>query len=114
MWTRGVDIPELDCYIEEMRGYGFEMWSQAGREIEARFAADGSPVRALEGLEPPCSTLHVYAQPRQEEYLAAQQSYAADHPWFAVHRLAAASHFPMFEVPSDLADVLERFVLELH
>lgn len=34
----------------------------------------------------------------------------AAHPWFQVHRLAARSHFPMFEVPLEMAQVIDGCV----
>lgn len=54
----------------------------------------------------PCSR----PQPPDEGYLEAQLSFAADHPWFEVVRLDAASHFPMFEVPDVIAGQLREFV----
>lgn len=74
MWTTGVDLPALDANIAEMRAYGFGTWSRAGREIARRFSTEGSPVAALEQLENPCPTLHLYAQPSDDEYLTAQQA----------------------------------------
>lgn len=108
-WTTGVDLPALDAHIAEMAGYGFDTWARSGREIAAQFAAGQSPARALERLDPPCPTLHIYAQPADDAVLAAQQAYARSHPWFQVQRLAAASHFPMFEVPGDLTAAIEDF-----
>jgi pimeloyl-ACP methyl ester carboxylesterase len=112
MWTTGVHIPALDRYIEEMATYGFESWRRAGREIAARFGAEESPVRSLERLELACPTLHVYAQPRDDDFLAAQQAYSAANSWFRVHRLSANSHFPMLEVPTELIAAVEAFVLD--
>lgn len=112
-WTSGVEVPYLHDYVHAMAGYGYDMWSRAGREIASRFAAEGSPLAALERMAQagrPCPTLHVYAQPADDTVLAAQQAYAAEHSWFQVHRLDALSHFPTFEVPEELAEVVERFV----
>jgi pimeloyl-ACP methyl ester carboxylesterase len=41
--------------------------------------------------------------------LAAQEDYARRHPWFALRRLHASSHFPMLEVPTELASCLTEF-----
>ncbi len=109
MWLDGLDIPELTAYVESMKGYGQRHWARAGREIAARFAAEPVPLAALEALQP-CPTLHVYAQPAAEEVLAAQQQYAASHPWFSVHRLDARSHFPMYEVPEQMVEAVEAFL----
>lgn len=112
MWTSGLDLPPLLRYVASMGEYGFDMWSRAGREIAASFARHGSPAAALERLEPPCPTLHLYAQPDDPGLLQAQQRYAEDHPWFAVHKLDGRSHFPMFEVPDLLAELIERYVAD--
>ncbi len=96
-----------------MAGYGFDMWARAGREISKKFASTGSPVAALEHLDPPPPTLHLYAQPADPGFLEAQRQYAARHHWFGVRRLEARSHFPMFEVPTEMAGAIERFASAL-
>jgi pimeloyl-ACP methyl ester carboxylesterase len=110
MWTTGTSLPALDRLIEDMAGHGFDTWSRGGREIAVRFARERSPLDALDGLVPPCPTLHVYAQPADDRFLAAQERFASAHAWFEVRRLDAKSHFPMFEVPDDLAAAVEGFV----
>lgn len=109
MWTTGVDVAALHRYVASMGGYGFEYWRRAGREIQAAFDAEGSPLAALERLPVECPTLHIYAQPTDDGFLAAQQGYAAAHPWYSVRRVAARSHFPMFEVPEEIAAAIEGF-----
>lgn len=109
MWTTGVDVPALDDNISEMASHGFEDWSRAGREIAAQFALHGTPLLALEGLEPACPVLHLYAQPADADFLDAQRAYAKTHPWFQVQRLDARSHFPMLEDPADVATALNDF-----
>jgi pimeloyl-ACP methyl ester carboxylesterase len=109
MWTDGLDLPELRSYVDAMCGYGERHWQRAGREIQAGFAAEPVPLDALAALGP-CPTLHLYAQPADDEVLAAQQAVAAREPWFEVVRLDARSHFPMFEVPELMAAVIETFV----
>ena len=113
MWTDGVDEPAVHQYVASMGEYGAAYWQRAGREISAGFATHGSPLAALEALEVPCPTLHLYAQPAADEVLAAQQAYAATHPWFAVERLDARSHFPMLEVPDEMAALIEEFACRL-
>jgi pimeloyl-ACP methyl ester carboxylesterase len=111
MWLQGLDIPGLSDYVhDDMGSYGFDMWSRAAREISAAYADSGSPLQALSKLTDPGLVLHMYAQPDDPGYLAAQQAFAARHPWFQVSRLNALSHFPMFEVPDEMALSIERFV----
>lgn len=42
-------------------------------------------------------------------YLAAQRSFSAAHPWFQASKLEARSHFPMYEVPDEMAMTIESF-----
>lgn len=110
MWLQGLDIPALTHYVrEDMGSYPFEMWARAGREISGAYAKARSPLQALAGLEPPVPVLHLYAQPEDPGYLAAQRSFSAAHPWFQVSRPGAHSHFPMYEVPDEMAVTIERF-----
>lgn len=111
MWIHGLDIPELSRYVrEDMGSYGFDMWSRAGREIGSAYATVGSPLQALTTLNPPVPVLHLYAQPDDPAYLAAQQSFSAAHRWFQVRNVQARSHFPLLEAPDDMATVIEGFV----
>ncbi len=111
MWLQGLDIPALTRYVrEDMGSYPFEMWARAGREISGLYAKHGSPLQALASLDPPVPVLHLYAQPDDPGYLAAQQSFGAAHPWFRASKLGARSHFPMYEVPEEMAMAIESFV----
>ena len=95
-----------------MAAYDFDMWSRAAREISRSFDQWGSPASLVESLRPESPVLHVYAQPRDDSFLAAQQAFAKENPWFEVRRLDASTHFPMFEVPGDLVSAIEAFVSE--
>lgn len=108
MWTTGVASPAVHDYVGEMRRADRAMWARAAREIAARFAAEPHPLASIEKER--CPTLHVYAQPADPGFLAAQQAYAAEHPWFTVHRVAGSSHFPPLEVPAEVAARLAAFV----
>ena len=106
VWLGDVDEAALVRFVrEEMGSYRFEMW-----EIAAAYADLGTPLQTLAALDPPLPVMHLYAQPEDPRYLAAQQSFAASHPWFRAQRLNARSHFPMFEVPDQMAASIEQFV----
>jgi pimeloyl-ACP methyl ester carboxylesterase len=110
-WVEGVAQAALRTYVaDDMGGYGFDMRARAGREIARAYAGAGNPLRALSALEPAVQTLHLYAQPEDAAYLQAQREFAAEHPWFHVQRLHAASHFPMFETPDELTAAIDAFV----
>ena len=113
MWTAGVADRSVHDYVASMADYDFAHWSRAGREIAAAFAREGSPLEALERLAVPCPTLHLYAQPADDGYLAAQQRAAAQLGWFRVERLAASSHFPMLEVPAAMVAAISEFTAAL-
>ncbi len=110
MWVKDAP-PSLETYIRaELREQGADDWSRGGREISARYAREGDPLRAMASLEPPPSVLHLYAQPKGAEYLDRQEAFARDHVWFKVRHLDAISHFPMFEVPAETAEAVRQFI----
>jgi pimeloyl-ACP methyl ester carboxylesterase len=114
-WLAGVTDPDTIRFVREVMGsYGFETWARAGREITAAYARYGTPLAALAALDPPVPTLHLYGQPPDSGYLAAQEAFAAEHPWFRVRRLAAHSHFPTIEAPAEVAMAIEAFVASDH
>lgn len=111
MWLAGTGNEQRSNFLSnDMGEYPFDMWARAGREIASSYRSHGNPLRALAALQPPVPTLHVYAQPEDAAYLGAQQAFAAEHPWFDVVKLRARTHFPMFEVPSAVADAITAFV----
>jgi len=111
MWLTGVDSDEAIRFVREVMGaFAEEMWKRAAREIASAYGREGYPLRALSALSPPVPTMHLYSQSAYPEYVMAQQSFAADHPWFQAVKLDARGHFPTFEVPEALAEQLERFV----
>ena len=112
-WLEGVTHPEVIRFVREVMGsYGFEMWARAGREITAAYAQYGTPLKALATLDPPVPTLHLYGQPRDPGYLAAQEEFAEQHPWFEVRRLEVHSHFPTIEALEKVAEAIEHFVTQ--
>lgn len=111
MWLHGVDSPDVVRFVrEDMGAFGEDMWRRAGREIEKVYARYSSPVEALAALSPPVPTLHLYSQPGDTGWLEAQRSFASSHPWFQVQKLPALSHFPLLEVPEEMAVRLGRFL----
>ena len=113
LWSAGVDSPDILRYIDSMSAYGFPMWSRAGREISRSFAAQPTPLTQFAALAAggsPCPTAHLYAQPRDDSYLSAQQAFATEHEWFHVYRLSATSHFPCLEAPAETAAAINDFL----
>jgi pimeloyl-ACP methyl ester carboxylesterase len=111
MWMHDVDNPAVIRLVGEVAAsYDFEMWARAGREIGIAYRRHGNPLRALAALRPVTRVMHLYAQPDDPGYLHAQEAFAAENLWFSVRRLGAKSHFPMLEIPQDMADAIESFV----
>jgi pimeloyl-ACP methyl ester carboxylesterase len=111
-WLVGATDPDLVRFVrEDMGAFDFAMWSRAAREIFTAFHRRPVPLEALSSLG--ASVLHMYSQPGDEAYLEAQRGFERGHPWFSVHRLHAQSHFPMFEVPTEIANLTEQFIGEL-
>jgi len=111
VWLGDADLPSLHHFVrQEMGSYGFDMWARAAREIAAAYADMGTPLQILASLIPPVPVMHLYAQPEDSRYLAAQEYFASSHSWFRVRRLTARSHFPMFDIPDAIAKAIEAFV----
>src|SRR5919202_1529988 len=110
IWQGGVDSPDVRRALDAMNVHGDDMWMRSGRVIEGSYVEHGSPLRALSELDSPPPVLHLYGQPRSEEYLTAQQAFAAKHDWFHVEQVSAHSHFSMIETPREVAAAIERFV----
>jgi pimeloyl-ACP methyl ester carboxylesterase len=113
IWLEGEDNPELNHFMyDEMKAYGFERWSRTGREIAACYDRSGSPLEALQSLEPPVSVRHLFCHIKDTGYQKIQEDFAVTHPWFSARRLPAPAHthFPMFEVPDEIARAIEEFV----
>ena len=112
-WLEGVSNSDVIRFVREvMSSYGFEMWARAGREITGAYARYGTPLKALAALDPPVPTLHLYGQPPDPGYLAAQEGFASQHPWFQVRRLEVHSHFPTIEAPEKVAEAIETFLTQ--
>jgi pimeloyl-ACP methyl ester carboxylesterase len=111
-WLAGdEEVPGLAEQITAMRQQSDEMWARAGREIAAAYALHTSPLHAFAVLSATPPVRHLYAEPKEPAFLAAQQDFARTHAWFTVRRLDAAhTHFPMLEQPADLASDLTGFV----
>jgi pimeloyl-ACP methyl ester carboxylesterase len=110
IWAAGVEAPWLSEALAVMDRHGEEMWRRSGREIGGAYARWESPLVQLAQLEPPVPVLHVYGQPHDPEYLAAQERYSAEHDWFEVRKLEARTHFAMLEEPQAVADAIEALV----
>jgi pimeloyl-ACP methyl ester carboxylesterase len=110
-WAAGLEDADLLAFLDEMGAMPADMWDRAAREVEGSYALHTSPLDALAALDPPLPALHLYAQPDDDEYLEYQQQFAAAHEWFAVQRLPARTHFPMFEVAELMGAAITDFVM---
>lgn len=110
-WANGVANEDILRTLRvDMREVSEEMWARAAREITASYTRHGTPLRALAGLRPAPTTLHLYAQPDTQDYLAEQVAFSAGHPWFHVMKLPAVSHLPSLEVPDLVAAGIDALV----
>ncbi|MHB1568323.1 MAG: alpha/beta fold hydrolase [Solirubrobacteraceae bacterium] len=109
IWRAGSDSPRITQALEVMRRQDAEMWMRSGRVIEGSYHTHTSPLHALSQLQSPPRVLHLYGQPRSDEYLSVQREFAATHPWFDVERLSGVTHFSMIETPVQVANAIEAF-----
>lgn len=113
-WLQGAVAPEVGRFVRaDMGVFGPETWAQAARQIRESYAREGAPLRALERLSPPVPTLHLYSHSRERTWRAAQEDFAAEHPWFHAVELRAGSHFSLLETPDEVAEQIEPFVSSL-
>ena len=110
IWRGGLENVDVEDAVAVMDRQGAEMWIRSGREIEAAFARNGSPLRALSALDVQPPVLHLYGQPRDPTYLERQQAFAAANDWFEVRQVSARSHFSMIETPDEVVAAIEPFL----
>ena len=109
-WRAGSTDPRYNAFLDAMQAQPYAMWSRAGREISRAYDRERSPLEAFARLDPPVPVLHLYARPEDPRYLREQEDFARGHPWFEVKRLKARTHFPMYEVPDQMAADIDEFV----
>jgi len=112
IWTAGSEADEIVGATAVMNRHGADMWMRSGREIAAGYDRVGSPTDAWDSLEPPVPVLHAYGQPQDPAFLAAQEAFAAEHPWFTVRKLSGSTHFAMIETPAEVAEAIQSFVAD--
>jgi pimeloyl-ACP methyl ester carboxylesterase len=102
MWLEG-GPPAVAEQIRAMTGRSDgEMWGRSAREIAAAFARHGTASLALSHLTPVRRMLHLYAEPRTPEVLAAHEGIARENAWFRFRRLRGVTHFPTLETPDEV------------
>ena len=110
-WLEGVDNKEVIQFVRGIIGCASaEMWQRCDREIEKAYTREGNPLQALAALSSPVPVLHLCVPAPQPQAWIAQEEFAVSHPWFEPHRLSARSHFPMLEIPEEIARLIEAFV----
>jgi len=110
IWRGGLQNAAIEDAIAVMKRQDAEMWMRSGREIEASFVENGSPLQAWSALDVKPPVLHLYGQPRDPAYLERQQAFAAENEWFDVRQVRAQSHFTMIETPEEAAAAIEPFL----
>lgn len=99
--------------VKDIGIHDASMWARAAREIELSYRRWGNPLKALAAFEPSLPTLHIYSQPRDDDYLHAQKEFARTHEWFTVRRLDARTHFPTLEAPEQVATSIRDFIASI-
>lgn len=111
MWLGKSGNAEVDRYLrEDMASYDAQMWGRAAREIAAAYEKWKNPLEAIARLNSGARVLHLYAQPEDPGYLAAQRAFAEKNPWFTVERLEGKTHFPSIEMPGQVASSITSWL----
>ncbi len=107
MWLGSSGNPDVARFVhDDMARYPAALWARGSREIARAYAAHGNPLRAFSALGAGVPVLHVYSQPKDDGYLAAQRGFSAEHPWFQACRIDGETHFPSLETPEAVAGAL--------
>jgi hypothetical protein len=110
-WINHADNPQLIHFVrDEMGAYPPEMWARAARVIGAAYQKNGNPLSLLAKESSAPRVLHLYAQPDDPSYFAAQEDFGKKNAWFSVKKVSAQNHFPMFEVPEVMSNYVTEFV----
>ncbi len=113
LWLQDVDNSEVERLVKnEMASYDFPMWVRAAREIVSAYKKYGSPLDALNSLEPHIPVMHLYSQPDEQAYLESQENFSETNEWFKVRKLNLKSHFLTIEVPELASQIIEGFITE--
>ena len=111
IWRAGVERPEIDAAFAVMKEQPADMWMRSGREIMAGYDRVGSPSLAWAALDPPVPRPARLRPAPAPEFLAAQEAFAQEHPWFTVRKLPGVTHFAMIETPELVAEAIDEFAL---
>ncbi|MDN5680696.1 MAG: alpha/beta hydrolase [Ewingella sp.] len=103
-WLAGDTSSKMTQHMyRDMAESSFQLWRLAGQVIADAYHQYGSPLQRLAGLKKPPKSLHIYSLDRDDEYLALQQRFAAEHDFFKVKRLQnAKTHLAVLENPEEV------------
>ena len=76
---------------------------RGARAVAAAYQSRWQPARRLRCLDPPVPALHLYAQPADPNFLHEQQHFADSRLVCRAQAERLRSHFPMLEVPREMA-----------
>ncbi|EKF18174.1 alpha/beta fold hydrolase [Nitratireductor pacificus] len=110
-WIGDTDNRDIVDHVNnEMAGFDYEMWARSGREIARAYRKWGNPMARMKAIAETRPVTHIFSQPFEQEYLAAQQEFAVSNPWFQPTKLKGTTHFPTLEQPRAVADTIRAFL----
>lgn len=110
-WIGDTDNRDIIDHVNnEMAGFDYEMWARSGREIGKAYRKWGNPMERMKSMAETRPVTHIFSQPFEQDYLAAQQEFAAANPWFQPVKLRGRTHFPTLEQPRVVADTIRAFL----
>ncbi|WP_336071097.1 alpha/beta hydrolase [Nitratireductor rhodophyticola] len=110
-WIGETDNRDIVDHVNlEMGGFGYDMWARSGREIERAYKKWGNPMCRMKAMAETRPITHIFSQPFEQEYLAAQQEFSKSNPWFQPAKLQGRTHFPTLEQPRAVADTIRTFL----
>lgn len=110
-WIGDTDNRDIVNHVNnEMAAFDYEMWARSGREIAQAYRKWGNPMLRMKAMAEPRPVTHIFSQPFEPEYLAAQLEFAVSNAWFKPTKLEGTTHFPTLEQPNAVADTIRAFL----
>ncbi|TDD41264.1 alpha/beta hydrolase [Saccharopolyspora elongata] len=88
----------------EMAAFDHEMWDRSCRVIAEAYETWGSPLPRMAAMRENRPIKHLFSQPTDPSYEAAQAHFHEEHPWFSHRNLRGETHFPTLDSPQLVAD----------
>lgn len=113
VWIGDSDHPVVRNHLDaEMAAFDYDMWALSCRVIKEAYLRWGSPLERMRALPAHPTIRHLFSQPTDPAYAAAQADFAEQNPWFSYRNLGGPTHFPTLDSPAAVAKEIAAVLAE--